>query len=209
MFALLNPDSRHLLIGPVAMAASYLLGSLCTGYYLVRAWTGKDIGNFGSGSIGAKNVGRMIGRWGFIATLAGDAAKGALAVWMARHFAAGETVELLAWGGVTIGHIWPFQLGFRGGKGMGVSLGALAVYDAWSLCIYAAMAAAAWLSLRSALLGGLLAVALMPIVAVLRGANAVTASGFAAIALLLLFAHRKNIVAQLAARGALRLDSGK
>jgi len=55
--------------------ASYVLGCISTGYYLVRFRTGHDIRTLHSGSTGARNVGRVLGRTGFIVTLAGDLAK--------------------------------------------------------------------------------------------------------------------------------------
>ena len=62
---------------------AYLLGCLATGYYLVRARTGRDIREFDSGSTGARNVGRMLGKTGFGLTVLGDFGKGMLAVWSA------------------------------------------------------------------------------------------------------------------------------
>ena len=47
-----------------------------TGYYLVRWRLGQDVREIGSGNVGAKNVGRMLGTYGFVITLLGDFAKG-------------------------------------------------------------------------------------------------------------------------------------
>jgi glycerol-3-phosphate acyltransferase PlsY len=49
----------------VAIVISYLLGGVCTGYYLVRFYRGIDIRDQGSGGVGARNVGRVLGRVGF------------------------------------------------------------------------------------------------------------------------------------------------
>ncbi len=57
---------------------SYVLGCFTTGYYLVRWRTGQDLRGLGSGSVGAKNAGRVLGAMGFLLTLTGDLAKGAL-----------------------------------------------------------------------------------------------------------------------------------
>lgn len=181
------------------LLSSYLLGCLCTGWFLVRLRLGKDIRALGSGSVGARNVGRLLGSWGFIATLIGDAAKGALAVWLARHFTSDPRMEVLAGGGVIAGHIWPAQLRFRGGKGMSTTLGALLVFDAVAVVIYAALAGACWLLLRRMMLSGLLAVALMPLVFLARGADAFVTLGAAIVVAMLLFAHRKNIADEIAA----------
>ena len=54
----------------IALSA-YLLGCFTTGYYLVRMRTGQDIRELGSGSVGAKNVGRILGWRGFLTTVLG------------------------------------------------------------------------------------------------------------------------------------------
>src|SRR2546428_443464 len=69
----------------IALGA-YVLGCFTTGYYLVRLRTGQDIREQGSGSVGAKNVGRLLGWTGFALTLLGDFGKGAFAVWAASHW---------------------------------------------------------------------------------------------------------------------------
>ena len=74
----------------VGMLAAYGLGCLTTGYYLVRLRTGQDIRGLGSGSVGARNVGRILGKSGFFITLAGDSGKGALAVWAMRYFSGND-----------------------------------------------------------------------------------------------------------------------
>src|SRR4030081_3888050 len=68
-------------------AVSYLLGSIPFGYLLVRIFRGEDIRQTGSGNIGATNVARSGAKGLGIATLALDAVKGALAVWLAALLA--------------------------------------------------------------------------------------------------------------------------
>ena len=73
----------YLIIAVVA----YLLGSIPFGYVLVRIFRGEDIRQTGSGNIGATNVARSGAKGLGIATLALDALKGALAVWLAALIA--------------------------------------------------------------------------------------------------------------------------
>ena len=178
---------------------SYLLGCFITGYYFIRFRTGRDIHELGSGNVGAKNVGRIVGPWGFVVTLLGDAGKSALAVGLAWHFT-GKNAWLMALAavGTMLGHLWPAQLRFRGGKGMNTSLGAVLVFDYRSVLVFAALTAVAYVVLRSSVLSGLLAFALVPVVCLLRGAEPATTVGVAGLAALTLFAHRKNVAEELA-----------
>lgn len=105
--------------------ASYLLGGICAGYYLVRWSRGLDVRRTGSGSAGARNVGRLLGAPGFFATLALDAAKGAVAVLGAGRVATGPWPPALALLAVVLGHVFPAQLQGRGGKGVATALGGL------------------------------------------------------------------------------------
>lgn len=186
------------------LLSSYLLGCFSTGYYLIRLRTGQDIHELGSGNVGSKNVGRILGPWGFAMTLLGDAAKGALAVWLARHFTGNEWLVMLAAVGVMVGHIWPAQLRFRGGKGMNTSLGVVLVYDYRLVLIFAGLAGMGYVLLRNSVLSGLLAFALLPVVCLWRGEETVTTMGIASLAALALFAHRKNLVEELAGFSARR-----
>ena len=112
-----------------SVLGAYLLGCFAIGYYLVRARTGKDIREIGSGSTGARNVGRVLGKPGFVLTAFGDLGKGALAVWSAREWTNNHHLAALAMLAVVAGHLWPAQLRFRGGKGVATSFGALLMFD--------------------------------------------------------------------------------
>src|SRR5262249_38527769 len=103
----------------------YVLGCLTTGYYSVRLRTDQDIRDIGSGSVGARNVGRVLGWPAFWVTLLGDFAKGVAAVWVAQHFTTDYRLVALALIAVVVGHVWPAQLRFHGGNGIPPSLGGL------------------------------------------------------------------------------------
>src|SRR5215471_4498386 len=89
------------------LLGAYILGCFTTGYYLVRLLTGRDIRENGSGSVGARNVSRVLGKTGFTLTLLVDFAKGALVVQLARHFTTEDCLVILAMMAVVAGHIWP------------------------------------------------------------------------------------------------------
>jgi len=129
---------------------AYVLGCFASGYYLVRWRAGQDLRELGSGSVGARNAGRILGVPGFLLTLIGDFAKGALTVWAAQHLTQDERLVALAMVAVVVGHIWPVQLRFRGGKGIATSLGALLVYDYHLALAFVICFAAFFLLVRSA-----------------------------------------------------------
>ena len=71
----------------ITLVVAYLIGSIPTGYIIVKAFTGQDIRTIGSGSTGATNVKRVMGKKWFFITLLLDAFKGALPVVLAKIFA--------------------------------------------------------------------------------------------------------------------------
>jgi acyl phosphate:glycerol-3-phosphate acyltransferase len=114
---------RNPLVLVLALILAYALGCLSPGWWLVRCKTGADLRAQGSGVTGATNVGRVLGaRAGFL-VLVLDAAKGALAVLVARWVAPASAWPALALPAVVAGHIWPAPLRFRGGRGAGPLLG--------------------------------------------------------------------------------------
>jgi glycerol-3-phosphate acyltransferase PlsY len=177
---------------------AYMLGCFAAGYYLVRWRTGQDIRALGSGSVGARNVGRVLGRGGFTLTVLADALKGLLAVAAARWFAHDDRMVEAALLGVVAGHIWPAQLGFQGGKGVATSLGALLVYDFHLAGAFLLLFAAAALLFRKSVPACLFAFAALPLVSLyLRPeARAAAAISLALLAALVLIAHRKNLLAE-------------
>ena len=176
---------------------SYLLGCFTSGYYLVRWRMGQDIRQLGSGNVGARNVGRVLGFPGFLGTLSMDIAKGALAVWLTVHVAGLESLTGLAMVVVTVGHIWPFHLRFHGGKGVATSLGALAFYDIRLALFFVVYFCLALLLVRKTVLGGLVAFAILPFTSFLMGHEASKIFSIAVLAGLVVMAHRKNLAEEI------------
>jgi len=172
---------------------AYLLGCFAAGYYLVRSRLGEDVRELGSGSVGARNVGRVLGKTGFLVTLLCDFGKGALAVWIAHHFTKDERIVAFAMVAVIAGHIWPAQLKFHGGKGMATSLGALLVFDPKLTIIYCVLFLGAFALLWRTTLPGLFALISVPLVALFLGQDRIEVVLMTVAAGLVLFAHRKNI----------------
>jgi len=190
-----------------SVLGAYLLGCFATGYYLVRARTGRDIRKNGSGSTGARNVGRVLGKPGFVLTAFGDFGKGALAVWSAREWTNNNHLAALAMLGVVAGHLWPAQLRFRGGKGAATSLGALLVFDYRIALTFAVLFLAGFAVMRKTVFPGMFAFACLPLASLWFNRDGLTATLVAVLSAIILLAHRRNlaeeIVALLARRGVM------
>ena len=108
---------------------AYLIGSIPTGYIIVKAKTGQDIRTVGSGSTGATNVKRVLGKNYFFLVMLLDALKGALPVILAKLFATvGISVGLapvIAAVAVIIGHSKSIFLQFKGGKSVASGVGTI------------------------------------------------------------------------------------
>jgi acyl phosphate:glycerol-3-phosphate acyltransferase len=188
----------------VAAAAGYAVGCLCAGYYLVRLTAGEDIRCSGSGSAGATNVGRRLGVSAFALTMALDCAKGAAVAWAARDADPGAIVVAAAVIATVSGHVWPAQLGFRGGKGIATSLGAFAVYDVRIIIVIAAVFALGFVLLRRFVLSGLIAYAAGPLVLLPLGVQSDRVATMIAVATVVLVAHRSDLRAAVRAASSAR-----
>jgi acyl phosphate:glycerol-3-phosphate acyltransferase len=183
--------SGHLSSLLIAAAWGYLCGSVPFGLVLTRLFGLGDIRQIGSGNIGATNVLRT-GRKGVAAlTLLLDAAKGTLAVLVARSLG-GELAAAVAGVAAFAGHVAPVWLKFRGGKGVATFLGVL-----FGLSWPAGLAfAAVWLGMAAAFrissLSALTAAVLASTVAAVF-APAPTAIAVGVMAAAIFFTHRANI----------------
>jgi acyl phosphate:glycerol-3-phosphate acyltransferase len=167
---------------------AYALGCLNTGYYLVRARTGEDLRARGSGTAGATNTGRLLGRTGFLVAMVGDLLKGVVAVALAR-WAAGDPGAALAAVGVVAGHVYPAQLGFRGGKGLATAFGAGTILAPLAGLAAIAVAAAMLGLTRRRVVSALLGVTAAPVTAAAVYGTGPVALGLATLALVVLIRH--------------------
>ena len=109
---------------------SYLLGSIPTGFLIGKYLKNIDLRTIGSGSTGATNVLRNVGKWPALFVFIIDVGKGLIAVILAQHLARSYAdqglIELLAvLAGISSisGHIWPIWLKGKGGKAVATGLG--------------------------------------------------------------------------------------
>jgi glycerol-3-phosphate acyltransferase PlsY len=125
----------------LVLVAAYLLGSIPTGYLAGKWLQGIDMREVGSGSTGATNVLRTLGKPAGVMVLAIDVLKGILAIAIVRWVAPTNlsptwTAWMIVLAGLLaiLGHSNPIWLGFRGGKSVATSLGVLLAID-WSVAL--------------------------------------------------------------------------
>jgi acyl phosphate:glycerol-3-phosphate acyltransferase len=180
------------------VAACYAIGCFTAGYYWVRWRTGQDIRQLGSGNVGARNVGRILGPSAFLVTLLLDFTKGALAVWLAARLNVSPEVGVTAMVAVVVGHTWPAQLRFHGGKGVATSLGAILAFDPFLALLLVSVFLVCFALLRNFTLAGLLAFALSPLAGFFSAVGVIEVAALSSLAVVVLLAHHRNIRQEIA-----------
>ena len=122
----------------------YVFGSIPCGLWLVQAFHGIDIRNYGSGNIGTTNVFRKVGQKTAAVVLVGDMLKGIMALYIISKFTANPTIVAITALGALLGHNYSLFLGFKGGKGVATGLGlflymlpwgAVAAFSVWAVIV--------------------------------------------------------------------------
>jgi glycerol-3-phosphate acyltransferase PlsY len=110
-------------MGFFSLILGYLLGSIPSGWLAGRWLKGIDLRELGSGSTGATNVLRQVGKGPAMVVFLIDVGKGAAAVLIARALGLGDWIQVLAGLTALAGHIWPMWLNFKGGKAVATGFG--------------------------------------------------------------------------------------
>lgn len=120
----------------ICLAVGYVFGLFQTGY-IVGKMNHIDIRQQGSGNAGTTNALRVLGWKSGLMTFFGDVLKCAAAVLVARLMYKGTDcfplLAMYAGAGVTLGHNFPFYMGFKGGKGIAVMAGLVLCNSFWNL----------------------------------------------------------------------------
>ena len=180
-------------MGFFSLILGYLLGSIPSGW-LAGSWLkGIDLREIGSGSTGATNVLRQVGKGPALIVLLIDVGKGAAAVLIARALGLGDWIQVLAGLTALAGHIWPVWLGFKGGKAVATGLG-MFLGLAWpvGLASFGVFLAVFSLSRYVSLASVLAAISLPLLMAAGTDSNANLLVALVAM-LLVLWRHRSNI----------------
>jgi glycerol-3-phosphate acyltransferase PlsY len=186
-----------LLTTALIVAGAYLIGSVSFAVVVSRAFGLPDPHEYGSGNPGATNVLRTGNKAAALLTLAGDAFKGWLGVFLAQMLVARtgapEAAIPLAAFAVFAGHLFPVFHGFAGGKGVATMAGVVfALYWPLGLALFVVWAVMAF-GFKISSLAALTAAALLPLGAFYVFGVSLTAWMMVPICVLLFWRHRANI----------------
>ena len=190
------------LIPLIAAFAAYLIGSLSFAVLISRAMGLGDPRRYGSGNPGATNVLRSGNKGAAVLTLALDALKGFLPVWVVAAFGSpwglGEGTAALVGVAAFLGHLWPVFFGFKGGKGVATAAGVLIGLNPW----LGIATLASWLLIayffRYSSLAALISALFAPFYQLLIWGPGPTAIAASVMGLLLIWRHAANIQKLLA-----------
>ena len=176
--------------------AAYLIGSL-SGSLLLGKLRGVDIRKQGSGNAGSTNAFRTQGAKFALGVLLIDVGKGVLATWMGFAFsppALRETLPYATAFAAVVGHVWPVWHGFRGGKGAATAMGAVAM--TWPVAIPGLFALWAVGLILTGYVGlcTILAALSFAAAALIVGGDDARSVFAVAVAALIVFSHRANLV---------------
>ncbi|MBR4462891.1 MAG: glycerol-3-phosphate acyltransferase [Erysipelotrichaceae bacterium] len=172
---------------------SYLFGSFNTAYFIAKA-KGFDIRERGSMNAGASNIKVNLG-WGYaIFTCLCDFLKTILAMKLTSYlFLGDEIIPFLAGAMSIVGHIYPFYLGFHGGKGFACYIGMLLGLNwKFALIVMAIVAIITYVT-NYIVVGTLTAITIVPLYYIYNKASIGVIAILVAIAALIAYKHRVNI----------------
>lgn len=154
----------------------------------------QDLRNQGTGNLGASNTMLVIGKkWGALVMLI-DMFKGFFSVKLTKWlFPQLFAIELVAGFGAVLGHIFPFYLGFRGGKGLAAFGGLVLAYDPVLFCVLLVLGLALMLVFNCSVAMPMSAAPLFAIVSGIRSQSLVVFSLTAVSAILIIVKHWSNI----------------
>ncbi len=176
----------------------YLFGSFPSGYLAGRIAKGIDIRSLGSGSTGATNVLRHIGKRAAITVFLIDVFKGVLSISLAKYFLLNDSWQVAIGISALIGHIWPVWLNWKGGKavatGLGIFLGLSWQVGVATLGVFILMITL----FRIVSLASITAALSLPLLMFISFQNSNTSLPFLVISLLAMalvfWRHRENII---------------
>ena len=181
----------------ITIIFAYIIGSIPTGYLIVKSKTGEDLRTIGSGSTGATNVKRVLGKKWFFIVLLLDAFKGALPVILASMFVTAFSsiglAPVLAAVAVIIGHSKSCFLDFKGGKSVASGVGTILALNFFVGALIAVIWATITYTTKYVSVGSIIALLLSPVLMFLFQAP-IAYVGYCTLgAIYIVYLHRENI----------------
>lgn len=173
---------------------AYLIGSFSPSYIIAKAKK-KDIRSNGSGNLGASNTAILIGvKWGVFVGLV-DILKACIPIICAKFFFSEYTYLPYIVATCTIlGHIFPFYLKFRGGKGFATFFGSILGLNWLAFIIIGAIfLVVVWVT-DYIVVGTFSTITLFPIYVGITTLNLIFVGIILLASLVILYKHRENIV---------------
>jgi len=183
-------DQLALLV--IALLA-YLIGSISSAIIVCYCMRLPNPSKHGSKNPGATNVLRLGGKGAALITLIADAAKGLIPVLLVRYYQYNDTLIAIAGFSAVVGHIFPIFFGFKGGKGIATSLGAMLAMSPLLACIIVAI----WLTIFALYRYSSLAAITAILLGLVYGWGVLPQSQYVIwvfIAAILLWRHKSNII---------------
>jgi glycerol-3-phosphate acyltransferase PlsY len=178
----------------MAILVAYGIGSTPFAWLLARRWGARDLRRVGSGNVGAANVFRASGVTPGVLVALLDVAKGAASVVVADRMGGGAMTTAAAGLAAIVGHIYPFWLQFRGGKGVATACGVFAILTPAAVApALAVFIGTVWIT-KYVSLGSVLASLALPPMAYATGSPEPVVIAACAACALILFRHRSNVV---------------
>lgn len=137
-------DTAVILESVLLIVGGYLLGSVSSTYLMGRWLGGKDLRQYGSGSLGGSMVYEHVGRWAVVPVVIFDVLKATVPAGLALYLGLGEGVASAAGLAAAVGHNWPVYTRFHGGRGMGTFAGVWLAIFPWGLVWLTALVGIGW-----------------------------------------------------------------
>lgn len=176
----------------IVVIISYLLGSIPFAYIIIRLFKGIDIREVGSGNVGTTNALRTAGKRVALAALLGDLLKGLAAAWLGMR-AGGQGLAAACVLAAVIGHCWPLFIGFKGGKGMATTAGAVLFLMPKVFLLLAIIFILIVLFSRYVSLASISVAVLLPLLALFMSQSGSYLLASVILTLLVVYRHRENI----------------
>ncbi len=180
----------------IVAVAAYLIGGISIANALSKKLIGKKINEVGSGNTGASNMIRNCGWAAGIGTLAFDAAKAFLTLLLVnlifKEIALYAVYVAAVF--VIVGHIWPIWVGFKGGKGIACTLGAMLYLMPWETLVVLAICGIVTVLVKTMSITSFTGIGLMVVAALVFHIHDIPflVTVFVIVAITL-FTHRANI----------------